>query len=373
MKDLKLSEMLTYRRPAGSNAEIAFIERYLIPVPGMEVDTYGNHFVVVGEGSRTLFSCHTDTVHRSSGRQKVSIDPTLNHAFVTEPESNCLGADDTAGCYIMLRMIYAGVPGTYVFHRDEEIGGGGSDHFAKSVSVGDYNYCIAFDRKGYGDVITHQAGGRCCSDDFAEALCDALGDAYLPDNGGTFTDSANYIHVIPECTNISVGYFNAHTAKEWLDLGFVERLAKVCCDIEWELLPVKRKAEHNSYYGMGGMYGGRDWNGGSGWTSGKSVSEKELSYEQLLKIVEMEPGLAAEMLYQMRATQDDFDAAIEDYYTTVAEEPHSGIIDEIPPVLEFDFDSPTEEYLGHGFFPDEDDVENQDTFSEVVITYNGGK
>lgn len=314
-----LSEMLSYMRPASSVGEQMFIERYLLPVPGIQIDDFGNYFVKIGE-SRTMFSSHTDTVHNASGRQAVFVDPVLDHAFVSSKDSNCLGADDTAGIYIMLRMIEAGVPGLYVFHREEETGGGGSLHFSSKMAKGEYDRCIAFDRKGYGDVITQQAASTCCSDKFADALCDALGEDFLPSERGVFTDSANYTHIIPECTNISVGYFDAHTSKEWLDMGFVRRLTDICIAVNWEALPVVREAKHDEYPGWrtsygsgGGLYSGRDWNGKGGWTTG-SFSKDELSYNQCLKIVEMEPGLAAEMLYQMRATKEDFDLAMETYY-----------------------------------------------------------
>ena len=35
------------------------------------------------------------------------------------------------------------------------------------------------------------------------------------DTGGSFTDTANYTDIIPECTNLSCGYYNAHTQSEY--------------------------------------------------------------------------------------------------------------------------------------------------------------
>ena len=41
-----------------------------------------------------------------------------------------------------------------------------------------------------------------------------------PDDTGLFTDSANFIGVIKECTNISVGYYNEHSTSEIQNIQF---------------------------------------------------------------------------------------------------------------------------------------------------------
>jgi hypothetical protein len=60
------------------------------------------------------------------------------------------------------------------------------------------------------------------------------------DPTGVFTDSANFMELIPECTNISVGYFNEHTYKEALNIDFLEKLADACLKVNWTSLPVAR-------------------------------------------------------------------------------------------------------------------------------------
>ena len=47
-------------------------------------------------------------------------------------------------------------------------------------------------------------------DAFGESLCKELNKSGMKlglRSLGVFTDSANFIDVVPECTNISVGYF----------------------------------------------------------------------------------------------------------------------------------------------------------------------
>jgi hypothetical protein len=104
---------------------------------------------------------------------------------------------------------------------------------------------VAFDRRGTWSVITHQFGGRCCSDEFGEALAAQLNMhnddfMYVTDDGGVFTDTANYTEIIPECTNLSVGYYDEHTDRERLDLAHLFALRDALLKVNWGALPVKR-------------------------------------------------------------------------------------------------------------------------------------
>ena len=177
---------------------------------------------------------------------------------VTETAPNVLGADDKLGCYIMCRLLESGVPGLYVFHIGEECGGIGSTYISSNTPevVDNMDYCIAFDRMGYNDIITNQSGGRCCSDMFADALAKQMNTKLPPmkqmekSTGGTFTDSANYINLIPECTNVAVGYKGQHGTSEHFDHEWLERhLIPSLLSVEWGTLPVKRdpKAVVSSY------------------------------------------------------------------------------------------------------------------------------
>jgi acetylornithine deacetylase/succinyl-diaminopimelate desuccinylase-like protein len=216
-----LLDMLTYARPAGSHTEAMFIKDHIDPL-GVQSDAFGNRYKRVGTSS-ALWSCHTDTVHKRHGRQTVIVENGV--VYGTSKKWGCLGADDGAGVWLMSEMIKAGVPGLYVFHREEEVGGNGSIHIAQKNPefLGGIDMAIALDRGGFGDVITHQ-GSRCCSDRFAQSLANALGLGFRPSPDGIFTDTANYINLIGECTNLSVGYEHAHSPNETVDIGFLFKL-----------------------------------------------------------------------------------------------------------------------------------------------------
>lgn len=240
-----LRQMLWYKRRGRTRTERKFINRFLAPLD-MKIDGYGNYYKVIGTAP-VMWACHTDSVHSQGGTQQLRYDPKYGIITLADGEtSNCLGADDAAGIFVMVEMIKRGVEGVYVFHRDEESGGGGSTHFAKhSKHIYEHcKMCISLDRYGYDSVITHQ-GGRCCSDEFANDLAAALNDqhelfAFVKDSGGLFTDSANYTDDIPECTNLSVGYFGHHREYEEVSVPHLLRLVDALSVIDVTTLAIKR-------------------------------------------------------------------------------------------------------------------------------------
>ena len=233
-----LIDMLRYRRPARSATEQDFIARFIAPL-GAVPDDYGNLWLDVGPADPSiLWICHTDTVHRSPGLQRIHVRRGIATAV---RGADCLGADCTAGVWIMAGMIRAGVSGRYVFHRDEEIGGLGSAWVARHTPerLAGIQAAIAFDRRGTGDVVTHQWGERTASDVFAWSVSDVLQLNYAPAHG-IFTDTANYFELVPECTNISVGYDGEHGPGERLDLRHIETLLTAVIAGDWTALCIAR-------------------------------------------------------------------------------------------------------------------------------------
>jgi len=259
----KLRRLFTSMRPAYTEAEEFFVQKYLmcddLVAKGMYLDGYGNALIKVnnpdGTESKTLWSCHTDTVHRKAGIQTVHFNP-IDDKFSTT-DGSCLGGDDNSGTYLMLEMMRAEVPGLYIFHRAEEVGGCGSSWIANNCAdmLENYDRAIAFDRKDVNSIITHQGSKRCCSEAFAKDLGVKLGMNHRSDSTGSFTDTANYDHIIPECTNLSVGYFGAHSARETQLLDYIVRLKDAFIRIDCEGLVTERNPKAPVEYNMGGYYG----------------------------------------------------------------------------------------------------------------------
>ena len=283
-----LQEILTYKRRYKTRSERKFIHRFIDSVEGMKNDSFGNRYIQIGEPNGVMFSCHTDTVHARHGRQKILFDEVKGEIF--KDDKNPLGADDGAGIWLMLNMIKREISGLYIFHRAEECGGLGSSYIAEHTPqlLDGLKYAVAFDRCGTEDIITHQAGQRCCSIDFANALSQAFGDVglrYVKDDTGIFTDSANYTHLIPECTNISVGYDQEHTAWETLDYKHLFRLLEAVFQIDWSSLPAVRDVNEIDY----GYNEPMSWGGHRGTMS-------DVSYSQMYDFCYAYPEEAAEIL-----------------------------------------------------------------------------
>ena len=207
---------------------------------GIREDEFGNFYIKIGD-SDTIFTSHLDTC--SSHFEKVNHH--IGSRFISTDGKTILGADDKAGVTIMLYMIHKNIPGLYYFFLGEEVGGLGSSAVAGSPFFMGYNKCVSFDRRGYNSIITDQFYGNCCSDEFAKELASRLNKAnlsfnYRPDNTGVFTDSASFMDSIPECTNISVGYFNEHQCSEKQDIIFLTQLCEAVVKIDWDSLPVMR-------------------------------------------------------------------------------------------------------------------------------------
>jgi len=246
--------MLTYKRPyLGGDGQgwRKFIEHFIVPVARarrleLQSDEAGNVWVDTRTdpfAQRTLFTAHTDTVHRTEGRQKVHVDPKTR--VITTSGSECLGADDAAGVAVLLHLMEHDVPAMYLFPAGEEAGCVGSSHMVQTRPqwFAQFDRAVAFDRKSSWSVITHQAWGRSCSDAFGLALAEALSTGELMfdiDDTGVYTDTAEFMGLIPECTNLSAGYVNEHTRYESLDYGFLEALCEQAARVDWEALPVAR-------------------------------------------------------------------------------------------------------------------------------------
>jgi hypothetical protein len=244
--------MLTYCRPHGSVTEGMFRRRYLLDLPGITEDAHGNLHVTIG-ASPILWSSHTDTVHRAQGMQTLRInahEQTIRLSRASKRTSSCLGADDTVGVFLMREMILKSIPGHYIFHYGEECGGIGSGDLArKSPHLIDRHtlFAIALDRQGTSDVVTSQYGGDTASDTFAWSLAKQLPGSYRP-APGVYTDTAEYADIIPECSNISVGYYHQHSPREYVDTAHVSRLLDALCAIDADALICERDPNAPTHY-----------------------------------------------------------------------------------------------------------------------------
>ena len=244
-KDVRATfiSLVTETYPHGHEEEVV----PFIAQAGLQKDEFGNYYKIIGK-SETMFTSHLDTADRKKSKVTLYSETEDGQEHFMSDGTTILGADDKAGVTVMLYLIAHNIPGVYYFFIGEERGGIGSGKvssiFEKVEHLKGIKRCVSFDRRNYYSVITEQLGMECCSDQFAQALADqynAQGMKLSLDPTGIYTDSASFIDQIPECTNISVGYFDEHTTKESQNITYLQKLAKASVNIKWEELPTAKK------------------------------------------------------------------------------------------------------------------------------------
>ena len=273
-----LARALSVKRPHGGKG-VTMFEQWLHDHIPAEFDKFfdgcGNLHVDARKAPehRTLFVAHIDTVHRTDGANKIRKAHNMWYA-----DGDPLGADDGAGCAMLMHLLHSGVPGYYIFTQGEECGGIGAKFVANNFVdlLKQFDRAIAFDRRGIDSVITHQGWGRCASDTFADALATALNASddslmYLPDDTGVYTDTAEFVDTIPECTNISVGYNSEHSQQESLNIHHFTLLSEAVLHVEWDKLPTDRDPTVPDYKSYKYDTGGTAW-----WTQYDTKANRDL-------------------------------------------------------------------------------------------------
>ena len=299
-----LIEMLRYKRPQGTQTQDEFCERFLEPHFGLP-DRHGNYILSIGETPTLCFASHHDTVHRTEGLQQLVV--TSNVVSVADTAiSSCLGADCTTGVWLMLGMIEAGIEGVYVVHAAEEVGCVGSSALVKDNPywLTGIDAVISFDRYGDTSVITHQMGKRTASSEFATSFADALDlPQLIADPNGSYTDSNEYADVVPECTNISVGYYGQHGVNETQDLEFADLLMYKLCAADWSKLVIARDPSlYESQY-EDDNYWSKNWSRLYDEVSSPDMSD-DYDRESIISLIENNTCAVADMLIKMGMTAD---------------------------------------------------------------------
>ena len=271
----ELLAILSTCRKANGQAEKYVIAEYLDSIAGMQSDSYGNRFIRVGAPHYPIaFSSHTDSVHYMDGVQQIAFDGR-EITLAKTSKANCLGADCGVGVWLMRQMILANIPGLYLFHRDEESGMQGSQWIVENTPalLDGVKAIIAFDRRGFDSIITHQMCERTASDVFGETLAHELNQSmpfplYELDTGGSYTDSYAYRRMIPECTNIGVGYLGQHGKHESQCMRHALQLLDAMKSIDYGALIFDRDETEIEYDGFG--FNGRAY--------GRTYSSNGISY-----------------------------------------------------------------------------------------------
>ena len=276
-----LQDILSTKRPTNNPDYCLSYTANLLQGLGITYTVDEHKNITVDLGGTTCFTAHTDTVDNKLGKNILHIKDNI----VRVKGGGILGADCGSGMYLLIRMIQANTPALYVFFSTEEQGRIGSSRYRMPERI---TKCVSFDRKGTNNLITHQMGERGCSELFADAFIDNFQLPYFDDPTGSFTDSYSFFDTVPECVNLSVGYYNQHSKDEHQDLNFLEALVDACIAMDWEALPIGRDPDAIKQWFGRNMYQPTD-------------------AEELLDFVYDHPHIVADLLDQWGITLRDLE------------------------------------------------------------------
>lgn len=188
-------------------------------------DKYGNIHAMfkvgTGVGATLHLNSHMDTVRDVKEDKYIRNDNGVFTAVLPDGTRGILGADDRAGIAIILTIL--NFPPKFdgmikvSFYREEEIGCVGSSNSDLGF-LEDVDFSMTFDRHGSSDIVAGTWGRPfCCNEvgNWLEGLAKKENYKFKMVEGGlsdAYTVSENGINAI----NLSVGYYNEHTAREYL-------------------------------------------------------------------------------------------------------------------------------------------------------------
>jgi putative aminopeptidase FrvX len=285
----QLMKLLNIHGVSGQEDSVREYLKPILETYGLDthVDTYGNLLATKkignGEGATVLLSAHMDTVTGVFKNRKV-----LENNGVITSDQGALGADDRAGIAIILEVLRQceklSFEGTIkvAFSRQEEIGCVGASHIDKAF-YSDVDLAIVVDRRGNRDIVVGNFYMPFCSNEVGEFMenVSAMLDMNWQCVEGGISDAMTFAEEGINSINVSAGYENEHTAKEYVVFEDMKDTVR---------LILQTLAIINGFYGTFGDIptGGNNWVGSSysyNYSSQSSSSIKNDSkyYENLFE------------------------------------------------------------------------------------------
>ncbi len=225
----QLEDLLTIPGESGKEEKIreAVMSRLKPLVDHLTVDHAGNILAEKtyrnGQGPTILVNAHLDTVYEIEKDRSIIKDGSL-----WSSSKGILGADDRAGVAVLLHLAehlkhHSTFNGKvkFIFTVEEECGLVGAME-VREYFLWDVDAAIVVDRRGKGDIVTscgkylpfcHAEYGR-----FFERIATEQGmDNWKVTAGGSSDTRVWASHHI-QSVNLSAGYQNEHTDKEYLDV-----------------------------------------------------------------------------------------------------------------------------------------------------------
>lgn len=208
----------------------SILENYM---DNVHVDTYGNLLGDLkcgdGRGATILLSAHMDTVRNVYKDRKL-----IENNGVISSSKGALGADDRAGIAIILEVLKnlenLSFNGNIkvAFSREEEIGCVGASKIDKNFYK-DVDLAIVCDRRGNRDIVVGTFGIPFCCNNVGNFMEDVakLADMEWKCVEGGISDAMVFAENGINSINLSVGFYNEHTDKEYVVLDDMRDTVKL--------------------------------------------------------------------------------------------------------------------------------------------------
>lgn len=288
-----------------------FIKRYIQDnVSGVNVSQDANGNLFVTKGNAESFPClcaHMDQVQDFHPRDFTCIDDKgIIFGYSPKTRKQCgLGADDKNGIFIALTCLKKYDNIKCAFFVGEEIGCVGSNR-ANVTFFDDCRFCAQIDRRGNSDMVTRISWENICSEYFIkDADCGTWG--YNVSEGlMTDVEALRSNGVKASCINMSCGYYEPHTDREFTVKEDVCKCYKFVCHL------IEDCTEVYQYDAPLDSYGGYDWLNPNytGW-------EYDECIDVCTELLENTPALSF----------DEFASLVRDSYKTLAKKDLKDIYD----------------------------------------------
>jgi len=163
-----------------------------------------------------------------------------------------LGADDKNGVWILLKLLREFKDISFIFSTQEEVGCKVSKIMERKKEIfKTIKYGLVFDRRGHSDLVG--TFNDYCVDKFEDDLRLLMLKHGFNSEIGTFSDCDRLSEMI-SCINISCGYYEAHTAREFTILQDLFKSLRFGRDIlknitDWYNAPEKERRRGHWWWG----------------------------------------------------------------------------------------------------------------------------
>jgi len=243
-----------FQIPSTSWNEISmaiYLCKYLEKISGVafEIDDYGNIKVTKGEGPYPCFCAHLDTVHTYPSGFQVKFDKGFLYAIDNNNRLVGVGGDDKCGILVCLYLLEKLKNVKIAFFSKEETGVIGSNHISLQFFQ-DCKFLGGIDRWNGNDFVDKYNGISTVSDDFTFDAIPIFDKFKLSSTHGLFTDSFNVMErrVNISCFNLSCGYYQHHTNKEYVDTQELYNSCLISEELAALPLVYPYKIEYISFY-----------------------------------------------------------------------------------------------------------------------------